>query len=67
VADFLRERGGPGIMGVTLAAGSIATAARVIAEGTGAAMPTYPGQLGTSIRVGPELTEGVWLELSQQP
>ncbi len=66
IAAFLRDRG-PGILGVTLAAGSVATAARVIEEGTGSAMPTYPGQLGTSIRVPPELTEGVWLELTQQP
>ena len=66
VADFLRERGGPGILGVTLAAGSVATAARVIEEGTGVPMPTYAGQLGTSIRVAPELTQGVWLEFTQQ-
>ncbi len=66
-ALFLAERGGPGIMGITLAAGSISVAAKVIGEGTGAAMTTYDGQLGTSIRVGPELTLGVWLEFSQQP
>jgi catechol 2,3-dioxygenase-like lactoylglutathione lyase family enzyme len=66
-AVFLAERGGPGIMGVTLAAGSVEVAAKVIGEGTGAPMTTYAGQLGTSIRLGPELTLGVWLELSQQP
>jgi len=66
VADFLRDRGGPGILGVTLAVGSVATAARVIEEGTGVPMPTYAGQLGTSIRVAPELTQGVWLEFAQQ-
>jgi catechol 2,3-dioxygenase-like lactoylglutathione lyase family enzyme len=64
-ALFLGERGGPGIMGVTLAAGSIAVAAKVIGEGTRAPMTTYEGQLGTSIRLGPDLTLGVWLELSQ--
>jgi hypothetical protein len=29
-------------------------------------MPTYEGALGTSIRVPPRLTHGVWLELAQQ-
>jgi catechol 2,3-dioxygenase-like lactoylglutathione lyase family enzyme len=65
-ALFLRERSGPGIMGVTLAAGSLPVAAKVIGEGTGAPMPTYPGQLGTSFRLEPDLTLGVWLEFSQQ-
>jgi catechol 2,3-dioxygenase-like lactoylglutathione lyase family enzyme len=67
IAGFLRERHGAGIIGVTLAAGSIATAKSAIEEGTGSAMPTYPGQLGLSIRVPPDLAEGVWIELSQQP
>ncbi len=66
-AAFLRERGGPGIMGITLAAGSVAVAAKVIGEGTGAPMSTYAGQLGTSVRVDPDLTLGVWLEFSQLP
>lgn len=66
-AAFLHERGGPGIMGITLAAGSIPVAAKVIGEGTGAPMPTYAGQLGTSIRVDPAFTLGVWLEFSQEP
>jgi catechol 2,3-dioxygenase-like lactoylglutathione lyase family enzyme len=66
VAQFLHERGGPGIIGVTLAAGNVHTAATVIAEGTGVPMPSYDGLLGNSIRVGPDITQGVWIELSQQ-
>jgi catechol 2,3-dioxygenase-like lactoylglutathione lyase family enzyme len=62
VASFLRERGGPGIMGVTLEAGSVEQAARVIGERTGVPMTPFEGQLGTSIRVPPELTLGVWME-----
>jgi hypothetical protein len=66
VAAFLRERGQAGIMGVTLAAGRIETAAEVIGEGTGVRLPTYEGLLGKSLRVPPELTQGVWLEFTQQ-
>ena len=63
VARFLRERGGPGIIGVTLEAGSVAQAARVIGESTGAPITTYDGLLGPSIRVPPELTLGVWIRV----
>jgi hypothetical protein len=66
VARFLRERGGPGIMGVTLSAGNVQTAATVIAEGLGVPMPTYQGLLGASIRVSPDRTLGVWLEFTQK-
>lgn len=66
VAQFLEERGGPGILGVTLVAGSVDTASSVIAERTGTSMPTYDGMLGKSIRVGPAVTFGVWMEFSQQ-
>ena len=65
LAGFLRERGGPGIVGVTLDAGSVVQAASVIGERTGAPLATYEGLLGTSIRVPPELTHGVWLEFAQ--
>ncbi len=66
VAGFLRERGGPGIMGVTLEAGSVAQAARVIGERTGTPMTTFDGLLGPSIRVPPELAQGVWLEFAHR-
>jgi catechol 2,3-dioxygenase-like lactoylglutathione lyase family enzyme len=66
LADFLKERGGPGILGVTIEAGSVAQAAKVIGERTGTSIPTYEGVFGPSIRVGPELTHGVWLEFSHR-
>ena len=66
VATFLRGRGGPGVFGVTLSVGNVHTAAAVIAEGTGAPVSTYEGLLGTSMRVAPEETLGVWLELTQK-
>jgi catechol 2,3-dioxygenase-like lactoylglutathione lyase family enzyme len=67
LAGFLRSRGGPGIAGITLMAGSVDVAARVIEQGTGARLSSYQGQDGISIRVPPELTEGVWLEFAQKP
>lgn len=66
LAAYLQDRGGPGIVGITLAAGNVAIAARVVEQGTGVPVPTYRGQLGTSIRVAPRFTEGVWLEFAQQ-
>jgi catechol 2,3-dioxygenase-like lactoylglutathione lyase family enzyme len=66
LASFLRERGGPGIVGVTLEAGSVSEAAKVIGAHTGTTIPTYAGALGTSIRVPPEVTLGVWIEFSQR-
>ena len=67
IGAFLRERGGAAILGVTLAAGDVATASSLIQERTKTPMPTYEGVLGTSIRVPPQLTHGVWLEFAQQP
>jgi hypothetical protein len=66
LARSLRERGGPGIVGVTLEAGSVSEAAKVIGERSGSTIPTYAGALGTSIRVPPEVTLGVWIEFSQR-
>jgi hypothetical protein len=67
LAGFLRSRGGPGIAGITLIAGSVDVAARVIEQGSGARLSSYLGHGGISIRVPPELAEGVWLEFTQQP
>ena len=64
VADFLRERG-PGIIGMTLLAGSVPAAARLLAARTGRAFPSYEGRLGNSIRVPPDLTFGPWIEFAQ--
>jgi catechol 2,3-dioxygenase-like lactoylglutathione lyase family enzyme len=66
VAAFLAERGGPGIMGVTIEAGSVAQAARVIGQGTGTSIATYDGLFGPSLRVAPELTHGVWMEFAHR-
>jgi catechol 2,3-dioxygenase-like lactoylglutathione lyase family enzyme len=67
LSGFLRSRGGPGIAGITLLAGSVEVAALVIEQGTGVRLSSYVGQAGISVRVPPELTEGVWLEFAQQP
>jgi catechol 2,3-dioxygenase-like lactoylglutathione lyase family enzyme len=66
VADFLKERGEPGILGATIEVGSVAQAARVIGDRTGASLTTYEGVFGTSLRVGPELTQGIWLEFAHR-
>ena len=67
LAEFLRSRGSPGIAGITLLAGSVEIASHVIEQGTGTRLPSYAGQAGMSVRVPPELAEGVWLEFAQQP
>lgn len=66
VSKFIAERGGPGILGVTLLAGNINTASSVIAAGTGVPMPIQQGMEGMSFRVPPELAQGVYLEFTQQ-
>lgn len=67
LAGFLRSHGSPGVAGITLRAGSVEVAAHVIEQGTGTRLPSYAGQAGMSVRVPPELAEGVWLEFAQQP
>jgi catechol 2,3-dioxygenase-like lactoylglutathione lyase family enzyme len=64
VASFLADREGPGIMGVTIEVGSVAQAARVVGRGTGTSFALSDGLLGSSFRVPPELTLGVWLEFT---
>jgi hypothetical protein len=64
VADFLNERAGPGIMGLTVEVGSVAQAERVIATPT---PPTkFEGAFGAAIRVGPDVAEGVWIEFTHR-
>jgi hypothetical protein len=62
VAAFLRERGGPSILGVTIDVGSVGQAVKVI--GPQLQLPTYEGVFGQAIRIGPEVTHGVWIELT---
>jgi hypothetical protein len=66
VATFLRERGGPGLIGVTLEAGSAPAAARLIGGRVGRTFDTYPGLQGRSVLIPPEFTHGVWLEFAER-
>jgi catechol 2,3-dioxygenase-like lactoylglutathione lyase family enzyme len=62
VAEFLRERRAPSILGVTIEVGSVGQAAKVIGEHL--EVPTYEGALGPAIRVGPEAADGVYIEFT---
>jgi catechol 2,3-dioxygenase-like lactoylglutathione lyase family enzyme len=64
LATFLDERKGPGVLGVTIEVASVAQAARVIGQPPGVSAEPYEGALGQSIRVSPELAEGVWIEFT---
>jgi len=64
VVDFLKARG-PGIIGVTVMAGNIQTATRLIEERTKRKFPSYTGPLGNSFRVPADLTHGVIIEFAQ--
>jgi catechol 2,3-dioxygenase-like lactoylglutathione lyase family enzyme len=67
IAQFLRRRGGPGLAGLTIEAGSADAAARLIGGKTGRTFATYAGLLGPSVLIPPELTHGVWLEFAEKP
>lgn len=67
VATFLRQRGGPGLMGLTIEAGSAAAAAKLIGARTKRSLAAAPGLLGPSVLVPPELAHGVWLEFAELP
>jgi catechol 2,3-dioxygenase-like lactoylglutathione lyase family enzyme len=62
VASFLKERGGPAILGVSIEVGSVGQAAKVIGSHT--PVSTYEGALGPAIRVGPEVADGVYIEFT---
>jgi catechol 2,3-dioxygenase-like lactoylglutathione lyase family enzyme len=64
IAAFLEERKGPGVLGVTIEVASVGQAARVIGQPPGVSAAPYEGALGQSIRVSPELAEGVWIEFT---
>jgi hypothetical protein len=64
VADFLKERGGPGIMGLTVEVGSVPQAERVIVSPT--PLAKFDGAFGQAIRVGPDQAEGVWIEFTHR-
>ena len=50
---------------MTLLAGSVPAAQRLLAERLKTAVPVYDGRYGRSVRVGPERTMGVWMEFAQ--
>lgn len=65
VKAFLDERGKPGVLGVTLMAGSIPAAQRLLADRLKTLITTYEGPYGNSFRLPPERTMGIWLEFAQ--
>lgn len=65
IAAFLRERGRSAVLGLTLAAGSVPAAQRLLRDRTGRDLPIYDGALGKSLRVPPDRAHGAWLELAQ--
>lgn len=71
LAAFLAERGGAGLLGCTLWVGSLPAAERLLGERARAAgeapaaAARYQGVLGDSLRLPPERTLGVWMELAQ--
>ena len=67
IAQFLRQRGGPGLIGMTIEAGSVAAAARLVGERTRRTFTPAPGLLGPSVLIPPDLAHGVWLEFAELP
>jgi catechol 2,3-dioxygenase-like lactoylglutathione lyase family enzyme len=67
IATFLRRRGGPGLVGVTIEAGSAAAAGRLIGARTRRTFTPAPGLLGPSVLIPPDLAHGVWLEFAERP
>jgi len=67
VAAFLRRRGGPGLMGVTIEAGSASAAGRLIGERARRTFTPAAGLLGPSVLIPPDLAHGLWLELAELP
>ncbi len=63
--SFLAKRG-EGIVGLGLQVKNLATAQRILEEYRGEELRRYDGVYGESLLVPPELTHGVWLELSHQ-
>ncbi len=57
---------GEGIVGVSLRVKNLATAQRILEEYRGEVLRRYDGVYGKSLLVPPELTHGVWLELTHE-
>jgi catechol 2,3-dioxygenase-like lactoylglutathione lyase family enzyme len=63
VGRFVKERGGAGIVGVSLEVTDLETAATRLAQGNIETKPSYPGVYGKSLLVPAECARGLWIEL----
>ena len=57
----------PGLIGMTIEAGSASAAARLVGGRTGRTFATSAGLTGPSVLIPPELAHGVWLEFAERP
>jgi catechol 2,3-dioxygenase-like lactoylglutathione lyase family enzyme len=67
IAQVLRRRGGPGLAGLTIEAGSAEAAGRLIGGRTRRTFVPSAGLLGPSVLIPPELAHGVWLDFAERP
>jgi catechol 2,3-dioxygenase-like lactoylglutathione lyase family enzyme len=65
LATFLNDRGAGAIVGMTLVVGSVATAAAGIGERAHVTLEPAPALVGSAVRLPPEITHGVWMEMTQ--
>jgi hypothetical protein len=65
VARYLAARGGPGLLGASIAVRELATARRQAELRTGRSFAEKRGPLGRAILIPPELAHGAWLELCE--
>jgi hypothetical protein len=63
VARLLERRGGPALLGASLAVRELVTARRLAEAGAGRPLPEASGPLGRAVLVPPEVAHGAWLEL----
>ena len=66
VSRFLEQRGGPGLLGLSIEVSLLGVAQKFAARAAGKKMPAAAGALGQSIWLEPSVTHGVWLELFQR-
>jgi hypothetical protein len=66
VSSFLQQRGGPGLIGLSIEVSLLGVAQKFAARAAGKKMPASAGALGQSIWIEPSVTHGAWLELFQR-
>jgi catechol 2,3-dioxygenase-like lactoylglutathione lyase family enzyme len=66
VSNFLQQRGGPGLLGLSIEVSLLGVAQKFAARAAGKKMPAAAGALGQSIWIEPSVTHGAWLELFQR-